>query len=402
MFERCKMKLKQKKKIHSDNYKIYIGSLKKSKDAINNCTFNASLIEYNSTEKVKKFIDNCSIYETRIVTYKDKGTNERNASIGANIRNGYSEINASFGSHDSKSVEKGIEYSSQSIISDIRNYLNSNNNNIDNCFDVKAGNYFKIRFPVYGGRICSLSKKYPSIYVWTGRYRNVEIFLCGNIKNVDRENCKNFDEYTWNPSNLGASEELLEEIEKYVLNNKKIEGDINFQNLENNIKPSTARMGTKNFGWKDILAICDKKEITKDGMIRILGSPVIVTANTDCGYGWYNINKKYYCDNFEFFEYDGNNFTGKILKKNQDSKVISDYKDLVIDIQKDYHEIYNKIKIKSEVENCRFETSRIDPVFSYYIKKGRFNDNEQTKLKSRLYQCEDIIGVCITNDLLNN
>lgn len=73
MFERCKMKLKQKKKIHSDNYKIYIDSLKKSKDAINNCTFNASLIEYNSTEKIKKFIDNCSIYETRIITYKDKG-----------------------------------------------------------------------------------------------------------------------------------------------------------------------------------------------------------------------------------------------------------------------------------------------------------------------------------------
>ncbi|QQN56874.1 hypothetical protein I6H46_04665 [Anaerococcus obesiensis] len=158
-------------------------------------------------------------------------------------------------------------------------------------------------------------KKYPSIYVWTGRYRNVEIFLCGNIKNVDRENCKNFDEYTWNPSNLGASEELLEEIEKYVLNNKKIEGDINFKNLESNIKPSTARMGTKNFGWKDILAICDKKEITEDGMIRILGSPVIVTANTDCGYGWYNINKKIILITLNSLSMTGITLRGKYLKK---------------------------------------------------------------------------------------
>lgn len=386
----------KKKKLK--DHKVYKYSLKKSKEAICNCSFNEGSIKYESPKKMKKFSSDFNIYETNTIRVKDTETNSSDSSLSGNIGN----IKAILGYDSSKSQEIETEYKQASILNDIRNYLNKSDNNIKNCFEVIEGNYFKAKFPLLEGTLkIVFNKNYPSTYFWFGKYRNIELYLCGNKKNVDREgnskSIKNKNDIAWNPSNSNSSIKLFDSIEKYILEDIQIKEEINFKSLEYCINFRTNRKN-KNFGWKNILAICDKKEILEDGTIKIFGSPVIVSSPTDPEYGWYNLFKK---DKTEFYEYDGNKFTGRILKRNEVSKCSVEEKELSIFIQKDLNEIYDQIFIKTENQKNRYKTTKLGSVF-YDLKYTKINDDFQKKLSSKLFECYDIVGICITDKLLNS
>ena len=106
------------------------------------------------------------------------------------------------------------------------------------------------------------------------------------------------------------------------------------------INEGTYRSAEKQFGWKDILIRCDYIEKV-NSQIKIFGSPIFVTTNTPVDYGWY---KPIRYSNRYFYEYDGSNFTGKMIisksihenfKKNLDSKIKIDFKSGISFIDKD-------------------------------------------------------------------
>ena len=403
--QKNKQNTKFDKEKRSKDYKVYKYSLKKSKEAIGNCNFNEGLIKYKSPKKMENFLDDFNIYKTNNIRLKNTEINSLDSSLSGNIGN----IKAVLGNDNSKSEEIETEYKQVSIMNDIRNYLNKSDNNIKNCFEVIEGNYFKAKFPLLEGSLnIVFEKNYPSTYFWFGKYRNIELYLCGNEKNVIRErtnksikNKKENNKYiAWNPSNSNSSIKLFDSIEKYILEDIQIKEETNFESLEYCINFRTNREN-KNFGWKNILAICDKKEILEDGTIKIFGSPVIVSSPTDTEYGWYNFFKKDNKDKTKFYEYDGNKFTGRILKRNEISKRSIEKKELYTFIQKDLNEIYDKIFIKTEDQKNIYKTTKLGSVF-YDLKYTKINDDLQKKLSSKLFKCYNIVGICITDKLLNS
>lgn len=405
MFKWLNEKIKLMKKKRTKDYLIYEESRKYSREAVTNCKFDVLAMEYKSPNKMTNFIDDCGV--PRITKETKNNQDTFGVEVGLNVGNNKSEIKASLGGKRSYSKEVKLEYDSEYSVKDIRTFLNVPNNKIDNCFDVKEGNYFKIRFPVLGGKLnVAMYKKYPNTYWWYGKYRNIELFLCGNIKNVIRENCNNIDDYEWDPSEQGSSKILFDDIEDY--NTKNIEDNsegiiskIDFITLSSYINKSTARSYNKNFGWKDFLAICDKIE-RKDGFIRIFGSPIVVTAKTNEGYGWYNVehdNKKTYKDS-DYYEFSGEKFTGRVLSHG--NEVDFQNKKIYCFTEKDFHNIYKSIVVeKDENDESILKRTKI-PVVSYNIKSKEINSIKNSELKDKISNCNDIIGICLTTNFFKD
>lgn len=379
------------RKTNSD-YKLYLHTLQKTLDTLNDVKLEANSMEYVSQSKLERLFCDAGISKS----IKSKSKEQIEKDVTRSVRLSSKIFNGESGRKQGTIIGLEKEFDVRSNIEDIRIYLQSKNNRLNTFENVKKGGYFFVHFPVMGGRFeLATKKKYPNTYFWCGRYRNLELFICGNIKNVYRENCNNTDEYLWNPSDNGASVKIFDEIESKILNGEKFNISVSelFNVLESNIKKETARLGNINYGWKDMIIKCDEKEVLEGGKIRIFGSPVIVSSNTSAGYGWYNVAKKDLYDKDKFYEFEYGEFTGRVLCKIE--RKISKVKDILYEpILCDNNEIYRQIKIDGrtiEIFNC--------DIF-YSVKKNKIDDFFKNKWINYIDSCNDIVGIVLTDKFI--
>ncbi len=380
------------KKTNKD-YILYLETSKKSLNTMNACKMKSNSMEYVSQSKLENFMKDLGIERNISKTVKNRSEKSINASIElsldvANAKIGKSQVNMA-------EIEKEVDI--ESAIEDIRNYLSLANNNLKTFHNVNKGEYFAIHFPITGGRLeLSMIKKYPNTYFWAGKYRNLELFICGNIKNIRRQKCNNCDDYLWNPSSDGSSRVLFDAIEHRALEEQEISKDNNriFELLSGNINEGTARKGKPNYGWKDMIIICDEKEILDDGSIRIFGSPVIVSANADIGYGWYNVFRKHICDKEKYFEYDGEKFTGRVLCKGYISYCLNGH--LIEPIRIDINDIYKGLRIKGNEINSIMYTDL------YRVEQNKIDEFLKEEINKKINYSKDVVGIVLTEKFLRN
>ncbi len=375
------------------DYLLYKQTVERSLSAINDCKMKSNAIEYISKSKIENFIDDLGVERHIIKKVRNSSKNSVEGSLGVDLCIAKSEISGLI----QQSNKEEIEIDIRSTCNDIRRYMNSDKNQLKTFNTVKKGEYFAIHFPVSGGRLnLAMNKKYPNTYYWHGKYRNLELFICGNIKNVRRQSCSNYDNYRWDPSNDGASQEVFDAIESWSLGNNDVdvEDKIEFDVLVRNINRGTARGDKSNFGWKEMIVQCDKKE-NFGGLMRIFGSPVIVSANSDVGYGWYNVLKKGIYDDEKYYEYYKGEFTGKVLCKNNYKNSLSGEIDKLIEM--DGHDIYRQLKIEN---NYIFSLGRL--ISLYDIKKEQKNMFDEKTMLEKIDNCTDIVGICLTRRFLKN
>lgn len=365
----------------------YYYSLIKSHEEIC-CNVDISLEhEYISRTKLCEFLEEMGI--------KRKVYNERQKSIEGSLLQESSPV-----SLKSQIIEKTL-FESDPLRSALQENCKKIKKRLKPYTEVNEGQYTALHFPVMNGSMeLSLYRaKYKDLYWWCGRYRDLELYLCGRRSNLnDRIKKCTFD--VWNPSGRDSSVAFFNDIYTYITkqrtNNIIKEKNSNdfFQTLAEHLHSGTARCASNHtrFGWKNMIIRCDKISRT-DGNIMIFGSPVVVSSNTDNGYGWYEIEEVddlgfKWCEHF--YEYDNGRFTGKVLKtENFSSNMFRDMtvnKDILLDVNGGF--FWRDFKRRAIY--CR----------EYYSLNIKEVENKNW-LKQEMVKNENILGLSLSTRVLN-
>lgn len=315
MFDFFKMfKNKHNNEYRSSNriYDIYRDSLDKSYKEMCRKDLEFEDVFYISQNKMEIFRRDKVISKLESIT-ENKAIEEKNtASIGAKTGFDIAGLDGKYENGNSKIDSTEYKYNLNSDTADIRKWINSANNNLKPYDYVNIGNYFTVKMPMVSGRLyLKTQKKYKNIYLWSGYYRNLDLYLAGNVKNLSSSKPIEDEDYLWDPSGDNSAVEFFDALEEYIIEENQIsELPKNMEKLEL-INYGTARGSESRYGWVEMIIRCDSIEPIDNGVIRIFGSPLIVSQVVDPGYGWYNLEDE---SNPKYYEYDGTRFTGNVLK----------------------------------------------------------------------------------------
>lgn len=275
-------------------------------------------------------------------------------------------------------------YEKDSKISTILNNIDSIKKQGKTILDVQnAGEFFYVHFPVFHGQLINFNTLIENVYIWSGKYRNVELYMCGSSKNVYFSGIDKESIAKWNPSGIEGPQNIFETIVtsledsddeyKEIFNKYDI-----FKILRENIKDTVMNrngLGKSFYQWQDLLVLCAGVE-EDNGIKTVFGVPVLVKSSQKYGYGWYNlrhIDKTTYHPNKvdSYYEFNGVDFTGRFLSKTKD--------------------LYGKFNKNIDVIDGNIAYK----LYEYEIK----NDDPQTIKKDYVRKCDDIIAICIEKEL---
>ncbi len=131
---------------------------------------------------------------------------------------------------------------------------------------------------------------------------------------------------------------------------------------------------------------CDSIEKIHNGVLRIFGSPLVVSQGVDPGYGWYNLE---YESNPKYYEYDGTRFTGNVLRNPPMGENRQYSYDM--DINRLKYLLDNKDQIKTEMN----QISLGNYLFTYDVEDVVDQENEIKDLKFR----HDMKAFAVSKDL---
>lgn len=375
--------------------KLYNESLKKSEETLNNILFRDGATPlYFSDTRYNLLLNTFSI-KSKKESVQEKSVNlENNTSVSASFNAKISSIEVGDGFAENYGAKHIVSYDKDTEIVTIKDNIDKIKNYGTTITKVKKGEIFYTHFPVFHGEIAEFlpKNKIASAYIWYGLYRNIELYLCGSIKNVFSVDNKLYPKALWNPSTIEGPVNIFEKlISEVVEKNKDIiddltEGQSIFEILSCNIKDTVMnRIGTKAksfIQWQDMIVYCTAIEETC-GIRKIFGVPIFVATSSNYGYGWYNIDHEgrygekgdveYHPNNKDrFFEYENGCFTGRCLTK-IDSISMSKKRVDTIDVV-DANSAYK--------------------MHSYIVKK--INNIPKTE---KVEKCDDIIGICMERSL---
>lgn len=188
-------------------------------------------------------------------------------------------------------------YEKESKISTILNNIDNIKKQGKTILDVQnAGEFFYVHFPVFHGQLINFTTLIENVYIWSGKYRNVELYMCGSSKNVYFSGIEKDSIAKWNPSNIEGPQKIFETIVtsleesddgyKEIINQYDI-----FKILTENIKDTVMNrngLGKSFYQWQDLLVLCAGVE-EDNGIKKVFGVPVLVKSSQKFGYGWYNL-----------------------------------------------------------------------------------------------------------------
>ncbi|MCW6677703.1 hypothetical protein NH286_00865 [Anaerococcus sp. NML200574] len=368
-------------------YSIYKESLDKSYKEMNRKELKFLDVFYLSENKLEKFRRDKVIGKAESMTENISNEDKDTISLGSKIGFDMAVINSQIESENSISKSTEYKYSLNLDVDDIRKWLNSDKNNLKSYKDVNIGNYFSVRMPMVSGKLCLKTKKYyKNVYLWSGYYRNLDLYLAGNVKNLSSPEIIEDEEYLWDPSGDNSAVEFFNALEEYIREDKKIDELPSNMDKLDLINYGTARGHGARYGWVEMIVRCDSIKKTENGVIRIFGSPLIVSQVVDPGYGWYNLGDK---SNPKYYEYDGRRFTGNVLKN--PSTVEYRHASHDVDINRLKHILENKDMLNSEPTKIAIGNY----LFTYEVEQ--IADEEEKKNDLRF--CYDMKAFAISKEL---
>ena len=400
-------KLKQKR-MFNESYKEYLNSVKKSAVAINNVSFSDGMTPlYFSERRYQIFCDTFKIKPVINLSVEDHSSSEESITVKAKC-----EIARIGGEIEYTESNNGIKttknYGEDSKIQTIKNSIKDIKDAGYSILDAVENNFFYANFPVFHGSLIGSSKVLTDVYLWYGEYRNIKLYLCGNTKNVFSVDNDEFPNTEWNPSTIQGQMNIFQ----YFIDEEKpdtVEKDDIFKLFEENIFQSVMnRTDMKSFyQWQEMIVYCTNiKE--ENGIKKVIGIPLLVIPSKEFGYGWYNLKYKLLGNRkikngdditkkdtfFEsndgifkinndinnkdaFFEFDNGKFTGRFLMKEK-----------ILDGSYSRDEVTFSDKINIKDINRAYQ-------HRYLIKK-----TQSKPLSKQVKECNDIIGICIDENLL--
>ncbi len=215
--------LKKEDKARAKLYNIYWESLQKSYKEMNRKDLKFDDVLYLSENKMKKFRRDKVIRKVDSITEntsnEDKDTISMDSQIGVDMVG----INCNHENENSKSKSTECKYSLNPDVDDIRKRINSANNNLKPYDDVNIGNYFTVKMPMISGKsYLKTQKEYKNLYFWYGYYRNLKLYLAGNIKNINPDDFIENEGYLWNPSGDQSAVKFFDDLSEYIIEEKQI------------------------------------------------------------------------------------------------------------------------------------------------------------------------------------
>lgn len=373
--------------------KLYIESLKKSEEALNNILFRDGATPlYFSNTRYNLLLNTFSI-KSKKESVQEKSVNlENNTSARASINAKISSIEVGDGLTENYGNKYIVSYDKDTEIVTIKDNIDKIKNHGRTITKVKKGEIFYTHFPVFHGEIAEFlpKNKIASAYIWYGLYRNIELYLCGSSKNVFSVDDKIFPKALWAPSAIEGPVNIFEKlVYEVVEKNNDITDDLTegksiFEILGNNIKDTVMnRYEAKSFlQWQDMIVYCTAIE-EKNGIRKIFGVPIFVVPSSSYDYGWYNIDHEgrygekgdleYHPNNKDrFFEYENGGFTGRFLTK-----------------------IDSISMLKKSVDTIDVVDANSAYKMNSYVVK-RINNIPKTE---KVEKCDDIIGICMERNL---
>lgn len=395
------------------SYKEYLKSVGKSAVAINNVSLSDGMTPlYFSERRYQIFCDTFKIKPVINSSVEDNSSSEGSftvkgkgeiSRIGGGIGGGIEYTKSS-----NNCIKTTKNYGEDSYIQTIKNSIKDIKNVGYSILDAVENNFFYANFPVFHGSLIGSPKVLTDVYLWYGEYRNIKLYLCGNTKNVFSVDNDESQKTEWNPSTIQGQMDIFQ----YFIDEEKpdtFEKDDIFKLFEENIFQSVMnRTDMKSsYQWQEMIVYCTNiKE--ENGIKKVIGIPLLVIPSKEFGYGWYNLKYKLLDNgkikngdditkkdtffelddgNFKinndinnkdaFFEFDNGKFTGRFLMKEK---------------------ILNGIHSRDEVTfSDKIDIKDINRAYQhrYLIKKT------QSKPSSKqVKDCNDIIGICIDENLL--
>lgn len=192
----------------------------------------------------------------------------------------------------------------------------------------QSADYTLVHFPFFAGRVTlklGPLDEYANTMWWQGKYRDLALYLCGNVKNLlSAGDDYSTEGYLWDPSSDEASRVFFRAVSDMLEDEEDISKIQNIANFGNRriedildaINDGTRRGYDQGFryGWRTALIRCDYVS-REDGVTKIFGSPIWISSpcrdaldSNQFGYGWYNLGE--YRGKKVFAEWDGK-WTGK-------------------------------------------------------------------------------------------
>lgn len=365
----------------------YLNSLEKSEEAIKNVMFSDGMAPlYFSNRKLEEFYNAFRIKPVISSVAENGWLSENSLTSKASVKikgiaeKGHEGINT-----ESRNGNNTRNYGIDSDIITIKNNIEIIKQNGCSILDAIKNNFFYANFPVFHGNLFEFDKCLETVYLWHGEYRNIKLYLCGNTKNVFSVDKKEYPKAIWNPSTIEGQKDIFEYLVDEVSNTNYKNKNI-FDLFEKNIKQSVMNRNglSKSFyQWHEMIAYCTNIK-NENGIQKIIGIPLLVIPSRYFGYGWYNlkldlnkdgnfINKDHPNNKNTYFEFNGRNFTGKFLLKENEIY---------------YNDFSNEFDV-------------VDGNDAYKLGTYTVNRTKQIPHKEQVCKSDDIIGVyCYKNHLI--
>lgn len=311
------------KSIFCRDFRIYKKSLKKSYDELNSRP-DFHDISYLSMEEISRFIDEKRIEDRTCTSSIISNDNSDSPNVHISISTGLKDKNYKINKVPNQSVDDDL--------TNIIYWIKSDSNNLNSYDKVYEGNYFTIKMPMYYGRIV-LGENEEKHYLkyWFGYYRDLRLYLIENLNKASpgkvQDGVVDEDDKIDKKSNDKFS--LLTKHIKNIVNNGYLSNNFDF----NSEGVSNQEMSDyyDRYGWVEMLVRCDEYKVNDFGVMKIFGTPLIISRFMSPGYGRYNLGLNINHKNCLYYEFDGRRFTGNAYKDDESENLIEKGLDLNLD-----------------------------------------------------------------------
>lgn len=372
---------------YNDDNSIYKSSLECSYKEMNSRP-NFYDISYISREEISRFKDEKSIYDGFHISRVLLNDDCDNSQLRINIRARFDGICYGIDDVDSKTSDQSIYDDCKNVI----DWIKSDANSLNSYDKLYEGDYFTIKMPMYSGVIVHEENE-KKIYVkyWFGYYRDLKLFLIEDLNEESpvKLSKDDFNNYKYClEKNLDKKFTLLYNHLKDKIRDKELTIDFTYDFKDDSQKKM--RIDDVKFGWVEMLIRCDKYKVDDFGLIEISGTPIIISRFMWPGYGRYEVTGNINDKDCMYYEFNGKEFTGNILKYEKSRDPVK--KDFDLDI--------NYLRYRFEFPKISSSFKQKDSLNTYEYEIVNESIGGQDILAKKIRSCNNLKAFVLSKTLL--